>query len=108
MNRCWPRSRMTSGISPASSAPTRRTIGRTGTTTRQARPVLEPFVPPLITVGVRLHVAARRFLCATDLSYFSRLSPASVHTLSLQGGPMRDEEIAHFRAEPFHLKTPKS
>jgi phosphonate degradation associated HDIG domain protein len=64
--------------------------------------VLEPFVPPLVTACVRLHVAAKRFLCATDSSYFSRLSPASVHTLSLQGGPMQDEEIAHFRAEPFH------
>jgi phosphonate degradation associated HDIG domain protein len=64
--------------------------------------VLEPFFPPIVIACVRLHVAAKRYLCATDTSYFSQLSPASVHTLSLQGGPMNDEEVAQFRANPFH------
>ncbi len=50
--------------------------------------MLEPFFPPIVIACVRLHVAAKRYLCATDASYFSQLSPASVHTLSLQGGPM--------------------
>jgi [1-hydroxy-2-(trimethylamino)ethyl]phosphonate dioxygenase len=64
--------------------------------------VLEPFFPRVVTECVRLHVAAKRYLCATDRSYFTKLSPASVHTLSLQGGPMSEEEVAQFRANLFH------
>ena len=37
---------------------------------------------------VRLHVAAKRYLCAVDPSYLSALSVASVLSLELQGGPM--------------------
>ena len=64
--------------------------------------VLAPFFPPVIVECVRLHVSAKRYLCATDPTYFSRLSPASVHTLSLQGGPMNAEEVAEFRENPYH------
>ncbi|WP_224545421.1 HD domain-containing protein [Mesorhizobium sp. CA16] len=64
--------------------------------------VLAPFFPPLIVECVRLHVSAKRYLCATDPTYFGKLSPASVHTLSLQGGPMSAEEVAEFRSNPFH------
>lgn len=65
--------------------------------------VLEGNFPPLVVECVRLHVAAKRYLCATDPTYFGRLSPASVHTLSLQGGPMDAREVAVFAANPFHL-----
>lgn len=64
--------------------------------------VLAPFFPLVVTECVRLHVAAKRYLCATDPSYFGKLSSASVHTLSLQGGPMSDAEVAAFRKNPFH------
>jgi [1-hydroxy-2-(trimethylamino)ethyl]phosphonate dioxygenase len=64
--------------------------------------VLERFFPPVVTECVRLHVAAKRYLCATDSSYFSKLSPASVHTLALQGGPMSDQEVSQFRTNPFY------
>ncbi|MFI0843490.1 HD domain-containing protein [Mesorhizobium sp. IMUNJ 23232] len=64
--------------------------------------LLEPFFPPVIVECVRLHVAAKRYLCATDPTYFGKLSDASVHTLSLQGGPMNSEEVAEFRKNPFH------
>ena len=64
--------------------------------------VLAPFFPPLVTECVRLHVAAKRYLCATDPTYFGKLSSASVHTLSLQGGPMSAAEVAEFRKNPFH------
>ena len=67
--------------------------------------VLEEFFPPVITECVRLHVAAKRYLCATDPEYFDRLSPASVHSLSLQGGPMTKDEIAAFEANPFHREA---
>lgn len=49
---------------------------------------------------VRLHVRAKRYLCATDPEYLSQLSPASVLTLKLQGGMMPAEELAGFEAEP--------
>lgn len=64
--------------------------------------LLAPFFPPVIVECVRLHVSAKRYLCATDPTYFSKLSPASVHTLSLQGGPMSADEVAEFRRNPFH------
>lgn len=62
--------------------------------------VLEPFFPPVVTECVRLHVAAKRYLCATDPGYFGKLSEASVKTLGFQGGPMNDEEVAEFRKNP--------
>jgi [1-hydroxy-2-(trimethylamino)ethyl]phosphonate dioxygenase len=63
--------------------------------------VLERFFPPLVTECVRLHVAAKRFLCATDPGYFDKLSDASVKTLALQGGPMSAEEVSEFRGNPY-------
>lgn len=62
--------------------------------------VLEPFFPAIVTDCVRHHVAAKRYLCATDPEYFARLSPASVHTLNLQGGPMTNQEVLEFRKNP--------
>lgn len=67
--------------------------------------VLAPFFPPLVTECVRLHVAAKRYLCATDPSYDAKLSTASRHTLALQGGPMKAEEIAEFRSSPFYREA---
>ena len=49
---------------------------------------------------IRLHVRAKRYLCAVDPTYFSRLSAASVLTLKLQGGPMSADEVVSFEAEP--------
>lgn len=62
--------------------------------------VLERFFPPLVTDCVRHHVAAKRYLCATDEGYFGELSEASVHSLNLQGGPMDADEIAEFETNP--------
>ena len=56
---------------------------------------------PEVSEPVRLHVPAKRYLCATDSAYFAQLSPASVITLKLQGGPMSQSEVAAFEAEPF-------
>jgi phosphonate degradation associated HDIG domain protein len=56
---------------------------------------------PEISEPVRLHVPAKRYLCATRPEYVARLSPASVLTLKLQGGVMTDAEITAFEAEPF-------
>ncbi len=57
---------------------------------------------PEVTEPVRLHVAAKRYLCGTDPSYFGKLSKDSVLSLSLQGGPMSAEEIAEFETLPEH------
>jgi phosphonate degradation associated HDIG domain protein len=57
---------------------------------------------PEVTEPVRLHVAAKRYLCAVEPDYFAKLSSDSVLSLSLQGGPMSEAEVAAFRANPYH------
>lgn len=69
-----------------------------------ARWLAQRFAPE-ISEPVRLHVPAKRYLCAVDAHYFSQLSPASVHTLRLQGGPMAAAEVARFEAEPHHREA---
>ena len=56
---------------------------------------------PEVSEPVRLHVAAKRYLCATEPGYLGELSAASVQSLELQGGPMSPAEVARFAAEPF-------
>jgi phosphonate degradation associated HDIG domain protein len=53
-----------------------------------------------VTEPVRLHIAAKRYLCAVEPDYMAALSPASVYTLGVQGGPMRRTELAEFEAQP--------
>ena len=55
---------------------------------------------PEVSEPVRLHVAAKRYLCATESDYFAKLSPDSVRSLGLQGGPMSADEVAAFRRHP--------
>jgi phosphonate degradation associated HDIG domain protein len=62
---------------------------------------LLPAFGPAVAEPVRLHVPAKRYLCATDPGYFARLSPGSVRSLALQGGPFTPDEAAEFRALPF-------
>ena len=46
------------------------------------------------------HVAAKRYLVATDEDYAAKLSDVSVESLRLQGGPMSAEEIQDFTRSP--------
>ncbi len=46
------------------------------------------------------HVAAKRYLVATDRDYSARLSDVSVESLRRQGGPMSVEEIEDFTSSP--------
>jgi gamma-butyrobetaine dioxygenase len=55
---------------------------------------------PQVTEPVRLHVAAKRYLCTVEPGYASLLSPASVYTLGVQGGPMHEDELGDFAASP--------
>ncbi|MGD0502789.1 MAG: HD domain-containing protein [Steroidobacteraceae bacterium] len=61
--------------------------------------------PLEVSEPVRLHVPAKRYLLATDGDYMAMLSPASVVTLKLQGGPMSAREAAQFETEPFHREA---
>ena len=57
-----------------------------------ARWLAERFGPE-VSEPVRLHVAAKRYLCAVESDYFGKLSPDSVRSLGLQGGPMSADEV---------------
>jgi len=62
---------------------------------------LAQWFPTSVTEPIRLHVAAKRYLCAVESSYFGRLSQASVYTLSVQGGPMSEDEALWFERSPW-------
>ncbi|MFE0463566.1 TauD/TfdA family dioxygenase [Kitasatospora sp. NPDC058965] len=55
---------------------------------------------PAVTEPVRLHVAAKRYLCAVEPDYRAALSAASEYTLQVQGGPFAPERAAAFAALP--------
>ena len=57
--------------------------------------------PPGVTEPIRLHVEAKRYLCATDVSYQEQLSEPSKTSLQLQGGKMTETEVADFEQLPF-------
>jgi gamma-butyrobetaine dioxygenase len=63
---------------------------------------LARFFGPEVTEPIRLHVAAKRYLCAVDPRYLDSLSTASRLSLSLQGGPMTADELSRFESVPFH------
>jgi putative nucleotidyltransferase with HDIG domain len=54
-----------------------------------------------VVAGVKLHVAAKRYLCTVDPAYYETLSEGSVTTMKMQGGLMSDAELAAFRATPW-------
>lgn len=63
-----------------------------------AAQALAPLFGDDVVEPVRLHVAAKRYLCAVDSAYFNSLSPASVHSLALQGGPFDAAQARAFGA----------
>ena len=63
--------------------------------------LLSTHLPQSVTTPIRLHVAAKRYLCAADPAYLQALSPSSVLSLKLQGGPMSKSEMEAFLAGPF-------
>lgn len=50
---------------------------------------------------IALHVAAKRYLCATDPVYLAGLSPASRASLALQGGVMDSTACQRFARHPY-------
>ena len=71
----------------------------------QALPFLAPRFGPAVLEPIRLHVAAKRYLVATDPAYLGGLSSASVHSLGLQGGAMSADEVRAFEATPFAMEA---
>ncbi len=66
-----------------------------------ANSFLSRWFGPDVTEPVRLHVAAKRYLCAVEPGYFDSLSPMSKHSLMLQGGPMGEDEVVEFESGPY-------
>ena len=66
-----------------------------------ALPFLRGLFSSAVLEPIRLHVDAKRYLCATDQSYWSTLSTASKHSLIVQGGVYTPPQAAEFAAQPF-------
>ena len=64
---------------------------------------LKSMFPPAVSEPVRLHVDAKRYLCALDPPYLDQLSEPSLISLKLQGGPMSTEEVRAFESNPFGM-----
>lgn len=62
---------------------------------------LERYFGAEVVEPVRLHVAAKRYLCAVEPTYNARLSKDSVESLALQGGPMSQTEVEAFEHQPY-------
>jgi phosphonate degradation associated HDIG domain protein len=62
---------------------------------------LDRHFPPAVGGTVRLHVAAKRYLCAVEPDYAASLSAASRLSLDLQGGPCTPAEARRFEREPW-------
>jgi predicted HD phosphohydrolase len=56
--------------------------------------------PAAVTDPIRLHVEAKRYLCAVDPAYRDCLSAGSKRSLLRQGGALAPDEVAAFEALP--------
>jgi phosphonate degradation associated HDIG domain protein len=62
---------------------------------------LARYCGPDVTEPARLHVDAKRYLCAHDPVYMASLSPASRQSLERQGGPFNPAEVREFVEQPY-------
>ncbi len=60
-----------------------------------ANHLAQMFIPEVVE-PIRLHVAAKRYLCWRQPPYYDGLSPASQRSLQLQGGKMTADEASEF------------
>jgi phosphonate degradation associated HDIG domain protein len=65
---------------------------------------LKGHFPAEVLDCIRLHVAAKRYLTATEPEYLADLSEASKMSLELQGGPFTPEQVEEFEAREPNLK----
>ena len=66
---------------------------------------LRSWFSPAITSPIRWYVDATRYLCATDKTYFAKLSKGSVRRLEVQGGPFDRQEVASFESQPYYKEA---
>lgn len=66
----------------------------------RALPFLRGLFDDAVLDGIKWHVDAKRYLCATDSGYYAALSDDSKRSLTLQGGIFNDGEAATFIARP--------
>lgn len=66
---------------------------------------LEPYFPESVTEPIRLHVLAKKYLCATDKNYYFQLSDASKQSLEVQGGVMNSEEVKQFESNRYYREA---
>ncbi|CAB3775514.1 2-amino-1-hydroxyethylphosphonate dioxygenase (glycine-forming) [Paraburkholderia ultramafica] len=66
-----------------------------------ALPFLRPVLLDAVLEPIRLHVDAKRCLCAIDDTYFGQLSADSVRSLELQGGIFSKDEAEAFLRKPY-------
>lgn len=56
---------------------------------------------PEVCGPIRLHVPAKRYLCAVEENYLEALTPSSMRSLELQGGPMGAASARAFEGQRF-------
>jgi phosphonate degradation associated HDIG domain protein len=66
-----------------------------------ALPFLRGLFTDAVLEPIRLHVDAKRYLCLIDSAYWAALSPASQHSLVLQGGVFSEDEADAFMQQPY-------
>jgi phosphonate degradation associated HDIG domain protein len=66
-----------------------------------AIPFLRPLFPPAVIEAIRLHVDAKRALCALEPGYREALSEDSQRSLKLQGGVFDAAQLEAFMAKPY-------
>lgn len=66
-----------------------------------ALPFLRRGFSDAVLEPIRLHVDAKRCLCAIDPGYFGKLSADSVRSLQLQGGVFSDAQAREFLLKPY-------
>ncbi len=75
-------------------------VGKDGRHEDEGDVYLSRWFGDAVTEPVRLHVAAKRYLCAVESVYYDALSDASKKSLALQGGPMTAQEVQEFEKNP--------
>ena len=70
-----------------------------------ALPFLRSRFGDAVLEPIKLHVDAKRYLCAVDAGYWDSLSAASKHSLELQGGRFDSAQVLAFEALPFYAEA---
>jgi phosphonate degradation associated HDIG domain protein len=64
-------------------------------------PFLRATFGPAVLEPIRMHVQAKRYLCLVESGYWASLSPASQHSMSLQGGVLTVPQVEAFIQQAY-------